>query len=98
MLTSILFEFLDTSEDGQLDIQELGTLMKSAEIADGHGFQNIKGLASQQQFFDSKARFSSFGKYVNDKGDELDMPLFRKAKLEKNSMTLRGGDFADKKY
>lgn len=38
VLTSILFDFLDNTEDGQLDIQELGVLMKSAEIQDGHGF------------------------------------------------------------
>jgi len=31
---------------------------------------------------------------VNEKGDELDMPLFRKAKYEKAKMTITGGDFA----
>ena len=57
---------------------------------------NNEGLHTHQSFFDSKARHSSFGKYVNDKGDELDMPLFRKAKYEKANMTIKGGDFAQK--
>lgn len=34
VLTSVLFDFLDLSQDGQLDVNELGCLIKGANITD----------------------------------------------------------------
>lgn len=34
VLTSVLFEFLDSTNDGQLDISELAVLMRSCDIVD----------------------------------------------------------------
>lgn len=77
-LTSILFDFLDKSQDGCLSQSELASLMQ------------------QRNEFMGSQRFSSTGKYINSIADELDLPVFSRARIEKSDRVLAGGDFGHK--